>query len=108
MLGFDVHGADLATVLAVVQIRTRPVVRVIEPESRGTRREHDAAHSMCRDEWRAFLGSAIHVSGNELAMPMQLFGSIGIVAVSYTHLARNLPSRCNGAAARLRYATPRA
>ena len=28
-------------------------------------------------------GSAIHVSGNELAMPMQLFGSIGIVVYFY-------------------------
>src|SRR5262249_42886222 len=34
---------------------------------------------MSRDKGRTFFGSAVNVSGNALAMPVELFGSIGIV-----------------------------
>jgi hypothetical protein len=33
-----------------------------------------------RDERRALLGSAIHIGGNQLPVPVELFRSVGVVA----------------------------
>jgi hypothetical protein len=48
--------------------------------------EHYPAHSARRDERRSFFRSAIHVSGDHLAMPMELLGSVRVVV----HLDRYL------------------
>ena len=46
MLGFDVHGTNLAAVLSGVKIRARSIVRVIETKSCGTRSNDDSAFAM--------------------------------------------------------------
>jgi len=79
MLGFDVYGSDLAAVLSRVEIGAHPIVRVIETETRWSGSENYSARSARRDEGRSFFGSAIHVSGDHLAMPVQLLGSVCVV-----------------------------
>jgi 3-phenylpropionate/cinnamic acid dioxygenase small subunit len=54
-------------------------MRVIKTETGGSRRENYSAHSARRDEGRSFFGSAIHVSGDHLAMPVQLLRSVCVV-----------------------------
>src|SRR6185437_15473654 len=61
-------------------------VSVIEAKSRWTRREDDAATTMCRNERRAFFGGPVHIGGNRLAMPMQLLGRVGFVDGVHHHL----------------------
>src|SRR5882724_196037 len=72
MPGLYVNRPELATVLSCVEIRTRPIMRVVETETGRTRSEHDAAHSVRRDERSSFLRRAIHIRRNELSVPMQL------------------------------------
>ena len=79
VLGFDINRPDLAAVLSGVEIGTRPIVRVIETETGWTRSEHNPAHSARRNERRPFFRSAIHVSGNHLAVPVQLLGSVRVI-----------------------------
>jgi hypothetical protein len=54
-------------------------VGVIEAKAGWFRHEGDAAHAMRRNVWRSLLGGAINISRNELAMPVQLFGRLGVV-----------------------------
>jgi hypothetical protein len=68
-----------------MEISTRPIVRVVETETGGTRDEGDAPHSVRWDERRSFLRSAIHIRRNELSMPMQLFWGIRVIV----HLDRH-------------------
>ena len=49
--------------------------------------KRDAAPAMRGNVGRAFLGGAIDVSGDFLAMPMQLFRSIGVIENIYRYLA---------------------
>jgi hypothetical protein len=62
-----------------VQIGARPIMGVIETESRWSRSENYSAHSVRWDEGRSFFGSAIHVGGHHLAMPVQLLRSVCVV-----------------------------
>ena len=79
MFGVDVHGSHLAAVLSRMEMGTGPVMRVMETETRWPRSEDYAAHSVRGDEGRSFFGCAIHVSGNHLAMPVQLLRCVCIV-----------------------------
>ena len=56
-----------------------PIMRVIKTETRRSRLENYSAHSVRRDEGSSFFGSAIHVGGNHLAMPVQLLRSVCVV-----------------------------
>jgi hypothetical protein len=47
-------------------------VGVIETEARWSRHKDYSAHTVRRDEGRSLFGSAIHIGGNHLAMPVQL------------------------------------
>jgi 3-phenylpropionate/cinnamic acid dioxygenase small subunit len=62
-----------------VKIGARPIMRVIETETRWLRSENYSAHSVRWDEGRSFFGSAIHISGDHLTMPVQLLRSVGVV-----------------------------
>ncbi len=85
MLGLDVDRSDLAAVLSGVQIGTRPIVRVIKTKTRWARSECNPPHPVRRNKRCTFFRSAIHVSGNHLAVPMQLLGSVRVVADFYAH-----------------------
>jgi hypothetical protein len=52
---------------------------VVETETRWSRSENYSAHSARWDEGCSFFGSAIHVGGDHLAMPVQLLRSVGVV-----------------------------
>ncbi len=64
------------------------IVRVIKAKPAGSRREHDAPLAMRGNERRALLGGAVHIGRDFLAMPVQLFGRIGIVV----HVHGDLPA----------------
>jgi hypothetical protein len=55
------------------------IVGVIEAKARWIRSEGETAHAVSGDGRSAFLGGSIHIGGNALAMPVQLFGSVGVV-----------------------------
>jgi len=79
MFGFYINRSDLPAVLSCAKIGPGPIVRVIETQTGRTRSEHNPAHSVCGNKGRPFFGSAIDVSRNHLAVPMQLFGSVRFV-----------------------------
>ena len=77
--GFDVNGADLAGILAGREIRASAIVGVIEAETRGIGSEVEAAQAVGGDVGSAFFGGAVHVDRNELAVPVELLGRVGVV-----------------------------
>ena len=80
LFGFDVDGADQAAVLAESEIGSGTNVGVIEAEAGGLGHEGDSAAAVGRNEWSALFGGAVDVGGNELAVPVQLLGNVGVVA----------------------------
>ncbi len=70
---------------SITEIRTRPIMRMVETETGRTRCEHDAPHSARRDERRSFFRRAINIRRNELSMPMQLFRGVRIVLHFHRH-----------------------
>jgi len=54
-------------------------MRVVEAEAGGTGQEGDRPPTVGRDEGRAFFRSAVHIGRDELTMPMQLLGRVGVV-----------------------------
>ncbi len=54
-------------------------MRVIETKTGWLWCKYDAAFAVCWKEGRALFGSAVHIDGNLLAVPMQLLRSIGVV-----------------------------
>ena len=82
----DVNRPNLAAVLPRCKIGPGAIVRMIEAQTGRIRRERDAALAMCRDVRRSFLGSAIDVGRDFLAMPMQLFRRIGLIQDVHRHL----------------------
>lgn len=79
LLGFDVDGADQAAVLPEGEITSGAHVGVIEAEARGLGNERNSPDAVGRDEWRSFFGGAIDVGRNELTVPVQLLGRVGVV-----------------------------
>src|ERR1700674_762958 len=79
MPGFYVNQPDLAAVLSCVEIGTRPIMRVIETQTRRTRSECDAPHSARCDEGRSFLRRSVDIRRNELSVPMQLFWCVRVI-----------------------------
>jgi hypothetical protein len=75
----DVDRADQAVVFAQPQIRTRNEVGVVEAKPRRSRSERQSAHPVLRDVRGAFLGGSVDIDGQRLAMPVKLFGSVGVV-----------------------------
>jgi hypothetical protein len=59
---------------------------VVKTEPRRPWRKHDAPHAACRNEGRSFFRSAVYFGENHLAVPVELFGSVGVVV--------NLDGRC--------------
>ena len=54
-------------------------VGVVEAETRRLRHEGDAAHAVRRNEGRAFLGRAVDLARNHLAVPVHQLGRVGVV-----------------------------
>jgi len=54
-------------------------VGVVESETRRLRYEGNATHAVPRNVWRALLGGAVNINGNELAVPVQLLRRVGVV-----------------------------
>jgi hypothetical protein len=79
LLRLDVHGADLSAVLPAREIAARAHVRVIEAEARRAWNEIDAPPAVRRNERRPLFGSAVHVGGHLLTVPVELLGRVGIV-----------------------------
>jgi hypothetical protein len=52
---------------------------VVETQTGWTRSEPNPPHSVRRDKRRPFFRSTIYVSGNHQTVPMQLFGSVGVI-----------------------------
>src|SRR5665647_3710687 len=82
----DVNGADLPAILTAGKVGTGRQMRVIEAQSCRSGCEGDAAHAMRGNEWRSFFRCAVHVDRYGLAVPVQLFGSIGVVMNIDHHL----------------------
>jgi len=80
--GSEKRGFDLGS---ITEIRTRPIMRMVETETGRTRSEDDAPHPARRDEGRPFLRRAIHIRRNELSVPMQLLWGVRIVVYVYRH-----------------------
>ena len=57
---------------------------VVEAESRRSRSERQSAHPVRRDVRGAFLGGSVDIDGQRLAMPVKLFGGVGVV-VDFDH-----------------------
>jgi len=83
----DVHRPDFSAVLSGSQVGTRSIVRVIEAEPSRAWREGDPPLALRRNKWSAFFGSSIHIDGNLLTVPMQLFRRIRVVV----NVNRDLP-----------------
>ena len=78
VLRLDVDRPGLAGVGAAVEIVTGNDVRVIEAEAGGFRDEGNAAHAMRRDVGRAFLGGAVHVARDHLAVPVHAAPGVSV------------------------------
>src|SRR6185312_15768245 len=79
IFGLDVDRSDFAAISAAIKVGSGTNVRVIEAEPGRTGREGNAAAAMRGNEGRALFGGSVHVTGNGLAVPVQLFGSVSIV-----------------------------
>ena len=75
----DVHRPHLPAVLPGMQVCPGAVVRVIEAQPRGSRRERDAPHPVRRNVRRAFFRRAVYVGGYELPMPVQLLRRVHVI-----------------------------
>ncbi len=60
-------------------------VGVIEAKSRRVGNKRNAAAAMGSDEGRAFFRGSIHIGGNELPVPVQLFRPVGLVVNVDSH-----------------------
>ena len=76
---FDVDGADEASVLAEIEIGSGADVSVIETESGGLGGERNSARAVGRNEGSALFGGAVDVRRDELSMPVELLGDVGVV-----------------------------
>src|SRR6266436_4735018 len=76
---FDVHRPDFSAVLPGSQVGTRAIVCVIEAEPSRARRKHHPPFATCQNKGGAFFGGAVHIDGNLLTVPMQLFRSSRVV-----------------------------
>jgi hypothetical protein len=72
----NVNGPDFSAVLSGSQVGTGAIVRVIETEPSRAWREGDPPLAHCRNKWCAFFGSSVHIDGNVLTVPMQLFRNL--------------------------------
>ena len=79
VLRLDVDRSDLSAVLAGGEIGSGAIVRVIEAKARRLRHKGDATLAVRRDERRALFGGAIHIDRDELSVPVQLLGRVGVV-----------------------------
>ncbi len=79
MFRLNVDRAYLSAILAAGQIGTGRKVRVIESQSPRPGREGDAAHAMRRNKGGSFFRCAVHIDRYVLAVPVQLFGNVGVV-----------------------------
>jgi hypothetical protein len=79
MFGFYINWSYLAAVLSRAKVGPGPIMCVVETQTGWTRSEHNPEHSVRRDEGRPFFCSTIYGSGNHLAMPVQLLGSVGVI-----------------------------
>lgn len=52
---------------------------MVKAEPRRIRGENNAPHSVSWNVWGAFFGCAIDLSGNILAVPVQLLGCVGFI-----------------------------
>ncbi len=77
--GLDVDGTGEAVVLTGGEVGSGADVGVIEADAGGTRSELDAACAVGGDVGGAFFGCAVYVGGNELAVPVELLGDVGVV-----------------------------
>ena len=76
----DIDRSDLAGILACAKVGASAIVRVIEAESGRPRSEDDATMAVRGNIGRAFFGGAVDVNRNLLAVPVELLGSVGVVA----------------------------
>lgn len=83
---FDVHRTDLTAVLAGAEVGAGDEVGVVEPESRRAWRKDFPPFAVSGNVWGAFLGGTVNVDGQELAVPVELFGSIGVIVDVYDGL----------------------
>ena len=79
VLRLDVDRPDLAGVGAAVEVAAGHDMRVVEAEARRLRHERDAAHAVRRDERRAFLGRAVDIARDHLAVPVHQLRRVGVV-----------------------------
>ena len=79
VLWLDVDRTDLAGVGAAIEVPAGHNMRVIEAETGRLRHERDAAHAVRRDVGRPFLGRAVDIARNDLAMPVHKFRRVGVV-----------------------------
>jgi hypothetical protein len=79
LLGFDINRAHQSAVLATGQVAARDHVGVIEAEARRAGHKGDAPHTARGDVGSALLGGAVDVDADLLAVPVQVFGSVGVV-----------------------------
>src|ERR1700733_538621 len=79
MLGLNVHGAHLPTVLSRRQIRSRAYVGMVKAESGGPRSKRDPPFASWGNEGSAFLGGPVHINRYLLTMPVELLRSVRVI-----------------------------
>ncbi len=79
VFGLDVDRADEASVLAEIEIGSGADVSVIKTESGGLGSERNSARAVGRNEGSALFGGAVDVGRDELAVPVELLGNVGVV-----------------------------
>ncbi len=75
----DVNGPHQTGILTGVQVGPRAHMSVVKAVARRPGSKRDPAASVRRDVGRPFFGRTVDVGGEELAMPVQLFGNVGPV-----------------------------
>ena len=85
-LRFDVYGTDQAAVLTSAQVGFRTHMGVVKAIPGRFWNKRNAAASVGRNEGSAFFCRSIHIRGNKLAVPMQLFRPVRLVMNVYDHL----------------------
>src|SRR5260221_685428 len=72
-------GPTVPAILTSIKVRTGAIVRVIKTKACRSWSEYDPALAVGGNEGSAFFRCAIYVSGNHLAMPMQLFRDVRFI-----------------------------